>query len=48
MGVIYLQNLLIEDLEKQFFLKIANANPISADVKLIMQLLCQHFFADMK
>ena len=41
MGVIYLQNLLIEYLEKYNFLKIA-------DVKSSIQLSRRHFFADVK
>ena len=48
MGIIYLQNFLIEYLEKCNFLKIADTNSIFAGVKSIMQLLCQHFFADVK
>ena len=48
MKVIYLQHLLIEYLEKHNFLKIVYANFIFADVKSIIQLLQQHFFADMK
>ena len=48
MGVIYLQNLLIEYLEKYNFLKIADANSIFADVKSIIQLSRRHFFADVK
>ena len=48
MGVIYLQNLEIEYLEKYKFLKIADANSIFVDVKLIIQLSRRHFFADMK
>ena len=43
-----LQHLLIGCLEKYNFLKIADANSIFANVKLIMQLSRQHFFADMK
>ena len=42
------QLFLIEYLEKHNFLKIANANSIFAYVKSITQLLCWHFFADMK
>ena len=37
-----------EYLEKHNFLKITEANSIFADVKLIIQLSRQHFFADMK
>ena len=48
MEVIYLQHHVIEYLEKYHFLKIADANVIFADVKSIMQLLHQHFFADVK
>ena len=48
MEVICLQHLLIEYLEKDNFLKIADANFISADVKLIIKVSCQHFFADVK
>ena len=39
---------LIEYLEKYIFLKIADANSIFADMKLIIQLSRQHFFADVK
>ena len=48
MRVIYLQNHLIEYLEKYNFFKIVDANSIFADVKLIIQLLRQHFFPDVK
>ena len=48
MEVIYLQQLLIEYLEKYNFLKIAEANSIFADMKLIIELLRQHLFADVK
>ena len=48
MEVICLQHLLIEYFEKYNFLKIVDANSIFADVKSIIQLLHQHFFADMK
>ena len=48
MEVIYLQQLLIEYLEKYNFLKIAEANSIFADMKLIIELLRQHLFADIK
>ena len=48
MEVICLQNLLIEYLEKYNFLKIADANSIFADVKWVIKLLRQHFFADVK
>ena len=48
MEVICLQHLLIEYLEKYNFLKIADTNSIFADVKSIIQLSRQHFFADMK
>ena len=47
MEVIYLQHL-IENLEKFIFLKIANANSIFANMKSIIQLSRQHFFADIK
>ena len=46
--VIYLQHLLIEYLEKYNFLKTADANSIFADVKLIIQLFCLYFFANVK
>ena len=48
MEVIYLQQLLIEYLEKYNFLKIAEANSIFADMKLIIELLRRHLFADIK
>ena len=48
MEVIYLQQLLIEYLEKYNFLKIAKANSIFADMKLIIELLRRHLFADVK
>ena len=48
MEVVYLQHHVIEYLEKYNFLKIADANVIFADVKSIMQLSHQHFFADVK
>ena len=48
MKIIYLQHRVIEDLEKYNFLKIANANSIFADLKLMMQLLRWDFFADVK
>ena len=48
MEVIYLQQLLIEYLEKYNFLKIAEANSIFADMKLIIELLRRHLFADVK
>ena len=48
MEVTCLQHLLIEYLEKYKFFKIADENSIFADVKSIIQLLCPHFFADMK
>ena len=48
MEVIYLQDRLIEYLEKYNFLKIVDANSIFADVTSIMQLLDQHFFVDVK
>ena len=48
MEVICFQHLLIEYLEKENFLKIADANFIFADVKLIIKLLRLHFFADVK
>ena len=48
MEVICLQHLLIEYLEKHNFLKIAYVNSIFADVKSIIQLSHQHFFADVK
>ena len=46
--VICLQHILIECLEKYNFLKIVDANSIITDVKLIIQLSRQHFFADVK
>ena len=48
MEVIYLQHRLIEYLEKYYFLKIANANSIFADVRSMMQLLRQHFSVGVK
>ena len=48
MEVICLQQLLIEYLEKYNFLKIAEANSIFADMKLIIELLRRHLFADVK
>ena len=48
MEVICLQHLLIEYLEKYIFLKIANANFIFVDMKLIIQLSRWHFFANVK
>ena len=48
MEVIYLQQLLIEYLEKYNFLKIAEANSIFADMKLIIELLRRHLFANVK
>ena len=48
MEVICLQHLLIKYLEKYIFLKIANANFIFVDMKLIIQLSRQHFFANVK
>ena len=48
MEVICLQHLLMEYLEKDNSLKIANANFIFADVKLIIKLSRRHFFADVK
>ena len=48
MEVIYLQQLLIEYLEKYNFLKIAEANSIFADMKLIIELLRRHLLADVK
>ena len=48
MEVICLQHLLIKYLEKDNFLKIADANSIFADVKLIIKLSRWHFFADVK
>ena len=48
MEVICLQDLLIAYLKKYNFLKIADANTIFADVKLIIQLSRRHFFANMK
>ena len=47
-GLMCLQHLLIDYLEKYNFLKIADANSIFADVKSIVQLSHQHFFVDMK
>ena len=43
-----MQHLLIEYLVKDNFLKLAEPNSIFADVKLIIQLLRWHFFADVK
>ena len=48
MEVICLQHLLIEYFKKDNYLKFADANFIFADVKLIMKLSRQHFFADVK
>ena len=48
MEVICLQHLLIEYFKKDNFLKFVNANFIFANVKLIIKLSHQHFFADMK
>ena len=48
MEVMCLQHLLIEYLEKYNSVNIADANSIFADVKSIVQLSNQHFFADMK
>ena len=48
MEVIYLQQLLIECLEKYNFLKIAQANSIFADVQSVIELSRQHFFTDVK
>ena len=48
MEVICLQHLLIEYLEKDNFLKVADANSIFADVKLIIKLSRRHFFPDVK
>ena len=48
MEVIYLQHLLIEYLEKYNFLKIVDANSTFPDVKSIIQLLRQHFSANVK
>ena len=48
MEVICLQHLLIEYLEKYNFLKIANVNSIFVDMKSIMELSRQHFFANVK
>ena len=48
MEVMCLQQFLIEYLKKYNFLKIANVSSIFANVKSIVQLLHQHFFADMK
>ena len=45
---ICLQHLLIKCLEKYDFLKIADANFIFAYVKLIIQLLREHFFANVR
>ena len=44
--VIYLQQLLIEWLEKYNILNTADAKSIFANVKSIIQLLHQHFFAN--
>ena len=48
MEVICLQHLLIECLEKDKFLKIADASFIFANVKLIIKCSRRHFFADVK
>ena len=48
MEVICLQHLLIENLEKYNFFKITDVNSIFANMKLVIQLLHQHFFANMK
>ena len=48
MEVICLQHLLIEYLEKYNFFEIVDVNSIFANVKLIIQFLCWHIFADMK
>ena len=48
MEVICLQHLLIDYLKKYNAFKIANMNSIFANVKSIIQLSHQHFFADMK
>ena len=48
MEEIGLQHLLIEYLEKYNFLKIADGNSIFVDVKSVIQLSCQYFFANMK
>ena len=48
MEVMRLQQLLIEYLGKNTFLKISDANFIFADVKSIVQLSHRHFFADVK
>ena len=48
MGITYLQQLLIESLEKYKFLKIAEANSTFADVQSIIELLRRHFFTDVK
>ena len=48
MKVICLQHLLSEYLEKYNFFKIAHVNSIFVDVKSIMELSRQHFFADVK
>ena len=48
MEVIYLQQLLIEYLEKCNFLKIAEANFIFVDVKLIIENSRRHFFANVR
>ena len=48
MEVICLQHLLIEYLEKDNFLKIADTNFIFADLKLLIKLSCWHFFANVK
>ena len=48
MEVIYLQQLLIEYLEKYSFLKIAEVNSTFADMKLIIELWCWYLFADIK
>ena len=48
MEVIYLQQLLIEYLEKCNFLKIAEANFIFVDVKLIIENSRRHFFTNVR
>ena len=48
MEVIYLQHIQLNIWKNTFLLKIADANSILADVKLIIQLSRWHFFADMK
>ena len=48
MEVICLQHLLIEYMEKDNFWKIADANSLFADVKLIIKLSRRQFFANVE